>query len=277
MRYGDLEGREKMKRVLIFFLFLLPVIAGLFMPDLWFHWQDNTPQEAQSIDLSEPVLSFDANKSSRDNTEITELTGKELAHRLQLFESGPNISLPQTAGQFEDTTWVYDHALNFLNALFDAPPKVTGYIAQCRFAWFEEGFTIPIWTVEMVFNGDCQCILDIDRESGLILRSVIHSFGEPFEALFPEAFAPGDGEGGDYAFRAQVSQRFCDALEDIMSHYGDIAVSVWPTTEVGGVNISFTDDEITSITAPLLVYPGVGIWFNYPDPLEEESIEYLVP
>ncbi len=251
-----------MKRILIALLLVLALIVGFAMPELWLDWRDKTLESVQIIDLSEPVLKWEANKST-DETMETEVSGEEIAYRLRLFESGPEISIPQSTAVSVDTTWVSEHAIAFLTELFEVEPSISGFFIEYRFAWFENGMTIPIWSVEMAFNEIWHCAIDIDEASGAIMRCVIQSNGQSFASLFPDSLErSGHDEFSPY-FKSQVAMRFCEALQQAMCYYDGVSISAWPTLDYDAVNIAISDKQTTSITTTLNVYPPEGIWFNY--------------
>ena len=253
-----------MKRILAFLLFASAVGVGLVLPGLWLDWRERTPEGEQTLILSEPELSREAYKNS-GRTFQGALTGEEIAFRFQLFASDPDFSLSQNADASTDTTWVTDHALTFLQELLEAPPVISDFIVEYRYAWFRNGFTIPIWSVEMTFNDGWYCIMDIDGQCGAILRCIIHSYGGAFADLFSESSGTGEASGSGIDLGEQAAHRFCRALQAVMSHYGNIEVSVWPTTDPGGVNITLADHQTHSLTLPLSVSPEEGIWFNHRD------------
>ncbi len=251
-----------MKRILIALLLLLALIVGLVMPELWLDWRGKTLETVQIIDLSEPILNWNANKST-DEIRETEVSGEAIAYRLRLFESGPEISIPQSSAVSVDTTWVSEHAIAFLTELFEVEPSVSGFFIEYRFAWFENGVTVPIWSVEMAFNDHLHCAIDIDEESGAIMRCVIQSNGQSFAPLFPDSFErSGQDEFSPY-FKSQVAMRFCEALQQAMCYYDGVSISAWPTLDYDGVNITIIDKQTTAITTAFNVYPAEGIWFNY--------------
>jgi len=258
----DIKRGEEMKRVLIALLLLLALIVGFGMPELWLHWKDKTLETVQTINLSEPILKWESSKST-DEIREAEGSGEEIAYRLRLFESGPKISIPQSSAVSVDTTWVSEHAIQFLTKLFEVEPSISGFIMDYRFAWFENGMTVPVWSVEMAFNDHWHCVIDIDEESGTIMRCVIQSNGQSFAALFPDSFErSGQDEFSPY-FKSQVALRFCEALQHTMCFYDRVSISAWPTSDYDGVNITITDKQTTSITTAFNVYPPEGVWFNY--------------
>lgn len=250
-----------MKRILIALLLLLALIVGFVMPELWLNWEDKTLESVQIIDLSEPVLKWEGNKSA-DQIQESEISGEEIAYRLRLFESGPEISIPQSTVDSTDTEWVSEHAVAFLTELFEIEPSISGFYIDYRFAWFENGMTVPIWSVEIAFNDHWHCAIDIDEASGAITRCIIQSNGQSFATLFPESFElSGCDEFSPY-FKSQVAMAFCEALQKAMCYYDGVSVSAWPTPDYNGVNIAITDQQTAAITTALNVYPPEGIWFN---------------
>ncbi len=260
-----------MKRILIALLLVLALIVGLVMPELWLDWRDKTLESVQIIDLSEPVLKWEANKSTDEIME-TEVSGEEIAYRLRLFESGPEISIPQSTADSVDTAWVSEHAIAFLTELFEVEPSISGFFIEYRFAWFENGMTVPIWSVEMAFNDHWHCAIDIDEKNGAIMRCIIQSNGQSFASLFPNSFERSAHDEFSPYFKSQVTMRFCEALQHAMCYYDGTSISAWPTADYDGVNIAITDKKTTSITTALNVYPAEGIWFNYYLQPNEEAV-----
>lgn len=255
-----------MKRILTIFLFLSAVIMGLAMPKLWLDWQDELLQE--TIDVYEPMLTWQANKVDGDITE-SETGIEKIMERLKLFETGPAISLPQGT-TVDDEAEISERAIHFLNALFEVRPEIYGYMVDFRYAWFEEGEVCPIWTVEMAFNEGWHCTLDIDEESGAILRCIIQSDSQMFATLFPDSFAACNGEESSLAFQERMNLRFCEALRYFMLRYMNLYVDAWPTAELDGIQLTMVDHPNVSLRVGLYVNPDGSLRFNYP-PISETA------
>lgn len=251
-----------MKRILIALALLLAPVVGFVMPELWLGLQDKTLETVEIIDLSEPVLEWASDKSAEDIWE-SEISGEEIAYRLLLFGLGPEISIPQTMDSSDSGSWASEHAIRFLTNLFEVEPYISDVFTEYRYAWFENGIIIPIWSVEITFNDRWLCAIDIDEESGVIMRCMIQSNSLSFAPLFPNCFESSGYDEFGSQFMEQVATRFCETLQQAMCYYDGISVSTRPTVDYNGVNITIAGAEATSVTIPLRFYPTESIWFNY--------------
>ena len=264
-----------MKRVFAILLFILAIIVGLAVPELWLNGQDSILDAVQTIDLSEPKLHWNDDKGTHVDSKNS---AEEIAEKLELFATDPALLLPQSISPATDTSWVYTHAKSFLDLLFELETEVTGYIIEYRYAWFESGTTVPIWSIEMVLNGMWHCFIDIDEASGIIMRCSIHSAGAPWEELFPNSFTDGNRNTSDSALQELISFRFCEALNTLyaMSTGESTDISAFPIPDQCSIAISITDQQQT--IAPifsLYIHPEESIMFNYALNIPEEPEEVV--
>lgn len=260
-----------MKRVLAILLFIMAIIVGLSVPELWLNGQDSSLGEVQTIDLSEPTLHWTDDKSA---TVESQISAEEIARKLELFATGPTFLLPQNTSPDADSSWVYTKVTTFLNALFEVEPVIIWFTVDYLYTWFDNGTTIPIWSVEMVLNEMWYCSIDIDEASGIILRCSIQSNGLLWEELFPNSFADINHTGSISAFQELVSFRFCEALNTVYEMNSDktMDISAFPIPDQSCISLSITDYQTTEVTVSLIVYPEESIMFNHGHTVAEAEV-----
>ena len=249
-----------MKHIITAILLALAVAAGLLLPEVFMDWKDRELETPQLVSVTEPTLEWNPSKTQLSEEEIG---GEEIARRLALFQDGPQVTVPIGNYTKEDTLWVTEQAMAFLNMVLEVEPQVFNSGSEYQLAWFEDGTTIPFWTTYINFHGDCAFIVNIDAESGAILQCLINPNAIDLSELFPESFERAATEPDTY-FEEQVSQRFCDALGYFLggNDRGENSVSL--SEEPDSVYISFADGSDTSVMVRLYVDLRDGIWFNHP-------------
>lgn len=250
-----------MKHIVTALLLILAVLAGLVLPGVWLDYQDKTMDVAQTVELTEPTLEWGGNEESLQ--QITEITGAELARRVRLFASGTFMLFPFERASDEEMQWVGGCAAEFLHMLFEVPPEIQNLEAEYQIAWFEDGTTVPVWTVTVLFNRSWSGIITMDGECGAILQCAIQPNGSAFDELFPESCHRAV-EDPKTALQDLVLQRFCDTLGSFMGGNQGAGKTIWLTTGPDSVYFNFEDAPTASVMARLYVDSIGGVWFNHP-------------
>lgn len=245
-----------MKHIITGILLTLAIAAGLFLPEAFMNWQDQVMETPELVPVTEPTLQWNPSKAQ---TAREEIDGEEIARRLMLFQSGPQVNVPIGNYAKDDVLWATERAMDFLNMVLEVEPQIFNSGSEYQLAWFEDGTTIAFWTTYVNFHGDCAFIVNIDAESGAILQCFINPNLIDLSELFPESFTRA-AEEPDTDFEALVAQQFCDALCFFMG-YDEEEGFVWTTAEPNAININFPD---TSVTVMLYVDYLEGIRFNVP-------------
>ena len=249
-----------MKQILIVFLLIPAVIAGLMMPDLWLVIQDKNLEAPQITELSDATLDW---VGPDPQAEFPIVTGEEVVRRLRLIESGASVMIPLDATT-DEALRISTQVTDFLNMLCEAPPDIHGAQAEYILAWFEpENAALPHWTAFAEFNHGWSCLITIDGESGAILQCIIIPNENGLDELFPVSFTRSAEEPDTY-FESLIAQRFCDTLSHFMGSNNEEIPTVWTTEDTNSININFTDASSASFTGMLYVDLMDGILFNHP-------------
>lgn len=248
-----------MKHILTAVLLALAVAAGLLLPEVFMEWKDRELETPQLVSVTEPTLEWNPTKAQSSREEVS---GAELARRLELFGNSQPVTVPVGTANAEDLLWATSHAIDFFNALFETQLEVYDSGAEYQLAWFEDGTTFPFWTAYILFSQDCVCLLNFDAESGAILYCTVNLNGHDLGEFFPESFEQA-AENPNTSFEDLVAQRFCDTLGFFMGSNDGGETPVWLPEESDVVCITFEDAPDASIVTNLRVDLLDGIWFNH--------------
>ena len=249
-----------MKHIITAVLLALAFAAGLLLPQIFMEWQDRKLATPQLVSVTEPTLEWDSGKGLRQD--IEEHTGEEVAHRLALFQAGPQATFPIGTATTDEMIWAASRAVEFLNMVCEAEPVINHSEAEFQLAWFEDGTTVAFWTAFVQFNDRWICIMTIDAETGAILQAIINPNGADLSELFPGSFERAAIEPGT-SFEGLVSLRFCDALGHFMGRNDGVVNPVIPSIKFGTAYVTFADHADLRVETFFTVDLD-GINFNNP-------------